>query len=151
LSIQFVYIRLPGSEWHNIADNITLAVKGSDLQAIEKTLNEDLARVAKWAKKKRLSISASKSQATLFTPNNRELNVKPQIFFHGSQIPVENLIKILGLTMDSLHTYTLQEKNAASSGRSSHRIIKAAQGTDWGHSKKDGLMAYKALVVPHLG
>jgi hypothetical protein len=77
--------------------------------------------------------------------------VKPQIFFQGSQIPVENLIKILGLTIDSLHTYTPQEKNAASSGRSGYRVIKAAQGTDWGLSKKDGLMAYKALVVRRLG
>jgi hypothetical protein len=122
-------------------DNIMLAVTGPDLQVIEITLNKDLAQVAKWAKKKRLSISASKSQATIFTPNNRELNVKPQIFFQGSKIPVGNLIKILELTIDSLNTYTPQEKNAASSGRSGHRVIKAAQGTDWGLSKKDGLKA----------
>jgi hypothetical protein len=133
------------------ADDITLAVTGPDLQVIEKTLNKDLAQVAKWAKKKKLSISASKLQITLFTPNNRELNVKPQIFFQGSQIPVENLMKILGLTIDSLHKYTAQEKNAASSGQSGHRVIKAAQGTDWGLSKKDGLMAYKALVETRLG
>jgi hypothetical protein len=55
-----------------------LAVTSPDLQVIKNTLNKDLAQVAKWATKKRLSISASKSQAT---PNNRELNVKPQIFF----------------------------------------------------------------------
>jgi hypothetical protein len=36
--------------------------------------------------------------------------VKPQLLFEGCPIPVENRIKILGLTMDSLHTMTPQEK-----------------------------------------
>jgi hypothetical protein len=107
--------------------------------------------VAKWDRKKRLTISANKSEVTLFTPNNRELNVKSQIRFQGSLIPVENLINILGLNWDSLHSFNPLEKISASNGRSGHHIIKGVQGSDFRLSNKDGLMAYKALVVPRLG
>jgi hypothetical protein len=132
-------------------DNFTLAFTHPDLQVIEATLKEDLRRVAKWAKRKRLTISGSKSQATLFTPDNKEMYVKPQLLFEGCSIPVEKCIKILGLTMDSLHTMTPQEKIAASKGRDGHSILKAVQGSDFGLSKEDGLIAFKALVVPRQG
>jgi hypothetical protein len=51
--------------------------------------------------------------------------VKSQIMFEGCPIPVENRIKILGLTMDSPHTMTPQEKIAALKGCDGHCIINA--------------------------
>jgi hypothetical protein len=87
----------------SFADDFTLAFTPPDHQVIEATLNEDLRWVAKWAKRKRLMISRSKSQATLFMPD-KEMYMKPQLLIEGCPIPVENRIKILGLTMDSLHT-----------------------------------------------
>jgi hypothetical protein len=119
----------------SFADDFTLVFTHPDLQVIETTLCEDLRHVAKWAKKKKLTISGSKSQATLFTPNNRELNVKPQILFGGCPIPVENRIRILRLTLDSRHTMTPQEEIATSNSRDGYRIVKAVQSSDWGLTK----------------
>ena len=82
------------------------------MRTIEKALNEDLQRVSKWASKKKLKISAEKSQVILFTPNNREMKVKPQIIYEGSLIPVENKIRILGLDLDTMHTGASQESSA---------------------------------------
>jgi hypothetical protein len=137
------------------ADDITLVASDPDLQVIKSTLNKDLGRVERLALKKRLTISACKSQATLFTPNNRELSVKPQIYFQGSLIAAENLIKILGLNLNFLHTFTPQEKISASNGSSGHRIIKAVQGKDFGLSKKMDLWPtrpylFRVWVMPAL-
>ena len=130
------------------ADDITIGKSDPDLSVIEKALNEDLERVSKWAKRKRLKISAEKSQVILFTPNNREVDIKPRILYEGNLIPVKNKVKILGLDLETMHTGATQEASAKSKGSGRLRIIKAVMGADWGLTKEDGLLTYKALISP---
>ena len=98
-----------------------------------------------------MKISADKSQAILFTPNSREFKLKPEIYYEGSLIPVENQIKILGLNLDTMHTGTPHLNVGKTKGCAKVKILKAAQGSDFGLSKEDGLLTYKALVSPVLG
>ena len=132
----------------SFADDFTISKTDTNLQTIEKALNEDLQRVSKWASKKKLKISAEKSQVILFTPNNREMKVKPQIIYEGSLIPVENKIRILGLDLDTMHTGASQESSAKSKASSRHCIVKAVMGADWGFTKEDGLLTFKTLISP---
>jgi hypothetical protein len=48
------------------ADDIKIGKSDPDLSVIEKALNEVLERVSEWASRKRLKISAEKSQVILF-------------------------------------------------------------------------------------
>jgi hypothetical protein len=73
-------------------------------------LNADMVNIAAWAARKKMSISAEKSQVTFFTPHTKEFNIKPKIYYQGSLVPVTNTIKILGLTLDTSHTGTQHEK-----------------------------------------
>jgi hypothetical protein len=76
----------------------------------------------------------------LFTPNNREMKVIPQIIYEGNLIPVENKIRILGLDLDTMHAGAAQESSAKTKASSRHQIIKAVMGSDWGFTKEDGVM-----------
>jgi hypothetical protein len=64
---------------------------------------------------------------------------------------VSNTIKILGLNLDTSHTGTPHELAQASTARSRLPILKAVMGTDFGFQKEDGVMAYKAFIVPVFG
>jgi hypothetical protein len=55
----------------SFADDFSLAASGPNLQVIEDALNDDMAKISAWAARKRLSISAEKSQVTLFTPHTK--------------------------------------------------------------------------------
>jgi hypothetical protein len=134
----------------SFADDFTISASDLVLANIEASLNEDLIRISKWAKRKRLRISADKSQVTYFTPWNRE-NADPKIFYEGTQIPVEKNMKVLGVIYDIHHTFTPHIKSQSAKVRSRLCIVKAVMGPNWGFSKEDGLLTYKALISPVLG
>jgi hypothetical protein len=90
----------------SFADNFTAGASDLKLEVIAAKLNVDLKCVSKWANIKPLTISADKSQIIFFTLWNQE-KVFPQIYYEGKPIPVAKEIKILGLSYDSLHAYTL--------------------------------------------
>jgi hypothetical protein len=117
---------------------------------IEAFLNTDLIRISKWAKKKRLKISADKSQVMYITPWNKE-NANPQIFYEGKLIPAEKNMKILGVVYDIHHTFTPHVKSQATKAQKRLRIVKAVIGANRRFSKEDGLLTYKALIAPVLG
>jgi hypothetical protein len=60
-------------------------------------------------------------------------------------------MKVLGVVYDIHHTFTPHMKSQGAKARSRLRIVKAAMGSNWGFSKEDGLLTYKALIAPALG
>jgi hypothetical protein len=114
----------------SFADDFSVAASDPSLNVIEISLNKYMTRISKWAERKRLKISSTKSQATLFTPNSREHHDKPQIVYNGEVIPVDYTIKILGLTLDTQHTLSPQLKSAKSKARSRIPLLKAVTGSD---------------------
>jgi hypothetical protein len=90
----------------SFADDFTAAASDPDRKVIEDALNADMKLISKWTGRKLLKISSAKSQITLFSPNTKEFKDKPQVAYDDSLIPVENTIKILGITLDTKHTFT---------------------------------------------
>jgi hypothetical protein len=97
----------------SFADNFMIAATDVEMAKIETSLNQDLKRISRWARRKQLKISATKSQVTHFTPWNGEKE-NPQIFFEEVQIPVEGTMKILGINCNRFHTMTPQIKESGS-------------------------------------
>jgi hypothetical protein len=134
----------------SFADDFNIAVTSPSLKDIETALNEDLVKIFRWAKRKRLKISAEKSQVIYFTLWNREKET-PKIFYKGVQIPLTKTMKSLGILFDSAHTMTPNRKASSTKGRGRVPIIKAVMGADWGFSLEDGLLTYKqalAILAP---
>jgi hypothetical protein len=115
----------------SFADDFTIRASDASLADNEASLNRDLICILQWAKKKRLKISADKSQVTYFTPWNRD-NADPQIYYKGTQIPVEKTMKVLGVVYDIHHTFTPHVKSQRAKAQSRLHIVKAVMGSNWG-------------------
>jgi hypothetical protein len=69
---------VPSQVLTSFADDFSVAASRPNLQVIEEALNADMVNIAAWAARKKLSISADKSEVTLFTPHTKEFNDKPR-------------------------------------------------------------------------
>jgi hypothetical protein len=132
------------------ANGFNIGTSDPDPVIIAAKLNLDLKRVTKWAKNKRLKISAAKSQVTFFTPWNRE-KVFPPILYEGTPIPITHKLKSLGLWFDKDHTFSPNLTYSSSKGRDRVPIVKAVMGPTWGFRMEDGILTFKALISPVLG
>jgi hypothetical protein len=84
----------------SFTDDFTVAASAPDLQYINKKLNKDMARFAKWADRKCFKISSGKLQVILFTYNLRQHKDKPVIYYKGEPILVVTHMKKLGVNLD---------------------------------------------------
>jgi hypothetical protein len=126
----------PSQILSSFADDFSVAASCPNIQVLEEALNADMVNIAARAARKKMSISSDKSKVTFFTPYTKEFNVKPQIYYQGSLIPVTNIIKILGLTLDTSHTGTPHDKIQTNRASGWVPILKAVMGPDWGFRKK---------------
>ena len=129
------------------ADDFSIAESGVDLAEIEVKLNDDLRAISAWARRKRLSLSPDKSTVTLFTTDSHQYQYHPQVFLDGALIPLEKNPKILGLTFDPQMTFGPEASNVVDKLGTRLKIIKCLAGSDWGHSKEDLSLTYKAIGV----
>jgi hypothetical protein len=132
----------------SFADDFTVAASGPDLQSITPKLNWDMARISKWAASKKLKISSGKSQVIFLTPNTREHRENPQVYYEGKLIPVVNIMKILGVNVDTDHNLFHQEDYLAVKGRGHLPIVKAVTGSKHSFTKEDALLTYKEFIPP---
>ena len=105
-------------------------------------------RIGTWANDVDLSISPSKSQATLFTSNTHQAKYELNIHLGQARIPTDRFPKILGVTFNNLFSFTNHIDAVAAKARKRLHILKALSGTDWGHSKETMLATFKALIRP---
>ena len=131
----------------NYADDYTLIASGVDIDEVEVRLNDDLALIADWARRKRLTLAPDKSTVTLFTADSHQYNYHPRIYLNGSLIPLERNPKILGVTWDPLLTFGPHARAVAGKVRSRLNILKALAGTDWGHSQEDLALTFRSLAM----
>jgi hypothetical protein len=134
----------------SFADDFNIAKTSPSLIDIETALNEDLVKIAKWSKRKRLRISTETFHVVYFTHLNREQET-PKIYYEGVLISVTKTMKSLGILFDSTHTMTSNLKASSSKGRGRVPIIKAVMGADWGFTLEDALLTYKSLIAPVIG
>ena len=79
-----------------------------------------------------MKISIEKTEVALFSLNNKDSNVQPEVFINGSLLKVNKTPKFIGVTFDRSLTFAthLKEVNAKALKRSN--IPKALSGKDWG-------------------
>lgn len=98
---------------------------------MEDNLNVDVATIAAWACKKKITISHEKSQVTYFTSIREENDVHPQVFYEGALIKLEEKNpRWLGLDADPHFTLNAAMKNKLSHIPSRAKVIKATTGAD---------------------
>jgi hypothetical protein len=128
------------------ADDFTTLESDSDLNAFSRKLQNSLTPIVEWASRKKLTIALNKSQVTLFTPWNRQFNVRPDITIDGVEVPICRTPKILRVTFDTMFSFKDHVAAIAAKAMQRLNILKAVCSSAWGHDKETLLITYEALI-----
>ena len=127
------------------ADDSNVLNSGTIVEDIYPDLNAYLDVLDKWFKSRNLFISPSKSSATIFTTDTKELTIDLPITISGEQVPTVNRPKFLGVTFDSLLSFKHHTDITKTKVQSKSNVLKALSGTTWGKDKEVLLTTYKSI------
>ena len=102
--------------------------------------------VAKWARKWKLKLNATKSEVSFFTTSSREAQWIPNILVEGETIKYEKTPRFLGVKLDRDLFFGPHAEEVASKMARKQRIIGAVANTDWGWKKEYLVRLYTALI-----
>ncbi|XP_049310854.1 uncharacterized protein LOC125778237 [Bactrocera dorsalis] len=97
-----------------------------------------------------LTLSPTKSKATIFTNWTKEYRHELNIAVDGVKIPTVNNPKILGVTFDSLCSFSPHTPPIIAKVQSRNKILKSLAGSTWGKDKETLLATYKTIDRPVL-
>ena len=114
----------------------------------EQTIQPYLESIHAWTTANNLQLNASKSTATLFTPDPAEYSAELTLQINNTQVPTVKNPKILGLTFDPKLNFSKHIQNTKEKAQNSLRIVKALSGTFWGKQKECLTTTYKVITRP---
>ena len=94
---------------------------------------------------KKLTVSTAKSTVTIFTPDNHERHLHPQVKLADQVLPIEKKPKVLGVTLDTHLTSTQHCNNIAVIVQQQNNVLKAMADSTWGCDKETLLITYQAI------
>ena len=92
-----------------------------------------------------LLISAPKSTVTLFTPDNHQFQMHPDITLEDTHLPLERSPNILGVILDPSISFHKHCNYVSDRIDKKNNMMKAMAGSSWGQDKETLLMTYNAL------
>lgn len=131
------------------ADDITLLVKGKDINHMTHTVNTFLNALNIWLMEHNFQLSTAKSRCILFRKGKGK-NINPSIIFNGEVIPWVNQIRYLGVIFDNNLKWDQHVEHLEGKVGKNLNIMKALCGTWWGSDPKTMLMVYKGIIQSHL-
>ena len=126
-------------------DDITVWATGVKIPDLEDSVNSYLEEIIAYLKENSLLISAPKSRVTLFSPDSHQAKTHPRILLEGSQLPLVQCPKILGVYLDTSLSFNKHIGYVAERVSSRNNILNALAGISWGQQKETLLMTYKAV------
>ncbi|XP_017471492.1 PREDICTED: uncharacterized protein LOC108362858 [Rhagoletis zephyria] len=127
------------------ADDCTILATGPNIDSLCGKISDYLTDLANFFTAKSLTISAAKSTATLFTTWTNEVRLELDVYVNGNKIPTVNHPKILGVTFDSLFSFSAHASATCEKMRARNKVLKSLAGSTWGALKETLLTAYKAI------
>ena len=131
------------------ADDITILTSHTNPQTAQ-TVQPYLDQIHTWTQDNQLTLNASKTTATLFTPDPAEYSTNLTLNINNTQIPTNKEPKILGITFDPKYTFSKHTQNTATKAQKTVHILKALTTTHWGKTKETLLTTYKTITRPIL-
>ncbi len=128
------------------ADDTTVSGTGPSTPVICDKLNNYLPELLDFLDQRKLQVSPEKSSVTLFTPWTKEANTHPQVFIGDSLIPLVKHPKILGVTFDTMFSFSPQYQATLNGARGRNNVLKALSGSNWGADKETLTLSYKAIT-----
>ena len=130
------------------ADDITILTSHPNPQTAQTQVQQYLQQVHDWTTNNQLTLNASKTTTTLFTPDPAEYNTTLTLQINNTQLPTVKHPKILGLTLDPKLTYSNHIQNTTKRAKQTINILKALTSTHWGKAKETLKTTYKTITRP---
>ena len=112
---------------------------------MSRTINKYVDEVTNFLEERSLILSPEKSTVTLFTPDSHEAKTRPPVKIKELKVPLEKHPKILGVTFDTMHSFSQHAKLTVEKANKKLNILKALAGTTWGQQKETMLLTYKSI------
>jgi hypothetical protein len=128
------------------ADDISIYSTGLDINALTEAINKFVPKVIEFLNERELIVSPEKSTVTLFTPDTKEYKIHPKVLINNIQVKLEHEPKLLGVTYDTMLTFSKHIRNITSAADTKINMLKSLCGTDWGQDKETMTMTYKAIA-----
>ena len=124
-----------------IPENVTTAMYADDVSILATaptlTLAESLAQkavdvVVQWSKEWKLSLNASKSEASFFTLSTQEAKWRPSIDVEGKKIAYNPEPRFLGVILDRSLCFGPHVQHVKAKAAPKLAMLRAVANTDWG-------------------
>ena len=134
-----------GIKLTSYADDCTSYASGPTIPPICEKLNSYLTTLHEWLEEHDLELSPGKSTATVFTTFSQEASMSLSIKIGQHTVPTTKNPKILGVTLDSLHTFNAHSNNTLNKIRKRNSALKVLAGSSWGKDKELLTTTYKTI------
>ena len=136
-----------GIKFTSYVDDCTSYASGPTFPPICEKLNSYLTTLHEWLEEQDLEFSPGKSTATVFTTFSQEVSMPLPIKIGQHTVPTTKNPKILGVTLDSLHTFNANSNNTLNKIRKRNSVLKTLAGSSWGKDKELLTTTYKAISL----
>jgi len=127
------------------ADDISIYATGRNIDILAANITEYAKEISSFLAERELLVSPEKSTVTLFTPDTKEAKIHPNVKLNDQLVPLSRTPKLLGVTFDTMITFTPHVKRAADSTKNKINIMKQLAGSTWGCDKETLILTYKSV------
>jgi hypothetical protein len=128
------------------ADDTLVMVTAKETREVAILANEALRRIGKWLKSAKLTVSAAKSQAVLFTRRHQGCYERPRIFLANDEIEIKGTMKYLGVLLDRGLTWREHFDYVKDKCLRVSNALVRMMGNTWGPRNQIRKLLYRATV-----
>ena len=126
------------------ADDISIYATGKPIAGLADAISQYIPEVLAFLEERELQVSPTKSTVTLFTPDTKEFKEHPEIKMKDTIVPLEPTPKLLGVTFDTMYTFSHHVKNITNSAKTKINLMKSLAGSTWGQDVETLALTYKS-------
>ena len=116
-----------------------------NILTIERKMQQCIHKILKSTMKIHLKISSNKTKCMHFCQIHKMYN-QPTLTFNGSEIPIIQQYKFLGITLDPKLSFIPHIKQLRIKCNQTIQILRTIAHTDWGADKKNLTKLYRCLI-----
>jgi len=135
----------PGVDCSLYVDDFLICYRSKHIHTIERQLQQCLNKLHKWATENGFKFSRTKTKCMHFC-QMRKVHADPILYLDGTEIPVVDEYKFLGLIFDKKLTFIPHIKYLKDRCTKALQLIRVVAHTDWGADRQVLLRLYRSLI-----
>ena len=126
-------------------DDFLICYSSKNMVTIERKMQQCINKILKWTMKNGFKISRNKTKCMHFC-QIRKMHNQPTLTLNGSEIPITQQYKFLGITLDPKLSFIPHIKQLRIKCTQTIQLLRTIAHTDWGADKKTLTKLYRCLI-----